>query len=223
MDKAYATLCGITQTELETNFAPEIDVLADEQGLSREACLDKLRTTYDGYRFHPNGERVYNPFSLIYAFNKKEFGAYWFESGTPSSLLNVLKNNVDQLRELPAQDRIAVGVSELISSYEDNNNPLTYLYQAGYLTIKSYDARRLEYTIDFPNDEVRYGFLTALIPCVTYKKFTNCRTLKIAKMSDDFEAGDTAHSWAVCRGFSPNCRIMRDRMRRRRRRASSAT
>ena len=201
MDKAYATLCGITQTELETNFAPEIDVLADEQGLTREACLDKLRTTYDGYRFHPNGERVYNPFSLIYAFNKKEFGAYWFESGTPSSLLNVLKNNVDQLRELPAQDRITVGVSELISSYEDNNNPLTYLYQAGYLTIKSYDARRLEYTIDFPNDEVRYGFLTALIPYVTYKKFTNCRTLKIAKMSDDFEAGDTASFMGCLQGL----------------------
>ena len=170
MDKAYATLCGITQTELETNFAPEIDVLADEQGLTREACLDKLRTTYDGYRFHPNGERVYNPFSLIYAFNKKEFGAYWFESGTPSSLLKVLKKNVEQLRELPAQDRITVGVSELTGAYEDTRDPLTYLYQSGYLTIKSYDARRLEYTIDFPNDEVRYGFLTALIPYVTYKK-----------------------------------------------------
>ena len=197
MDKAYAALCGITQTELETNFAPEIDVLADEQGLTREACLDKLRTTYDGYRFHPNGERVYNPFSLIYAFNKKEFGSYWFESGTPSSLLKVLKKNVEQLRELPAQDRITVGVSELTGAYEDTRDPLTYLYQSGYLTIKSYDARRLEYTIDFPNDEVRYGFLTALIPYVTYKKIANGRALKIPKMSDDFEAGDTA-SFMTC-------------------------
>ena len=201
MDKAYATLCGITQTELETNFAPEIDVLADEQGLTREACLDKLRTTYDGYRFHPNGERVYNPFSLIYAFNKKEFGSYRFESGTPSSLLKVLKKNVEQLRELPAQDRITVGVSELTGAYEDTRDPLTYLYQSGYLTIKGYDAEILRYTLDFPNDEVRYGFLNALIPYVTCKAFANSGALKIAEMAKDFMTGNTASVMKLLQGL----------------------
>ena len=192
MDEEYATLCGLTQEEIETTFDPEIEALAEKRQLTREACLARLRKMYDGYRFHPDGERVYNPFSLLYALKKKEFGAYWFDSATPSSLITALRKNAEQLREIPAQDKIAVTASELTSAYEDNHDPLTYLFHAGYLTIKSYDARRLEYTLDFPNDEVRYGFLTALIPYVTYKKFANFRALKIAELSDDFEAGNTA-------------------------------
>ena len=96
------------------------------------------------------------------------------------------------MRELPAQDKISVSAAALTSAYEDNNNPLTYLFQSGYLTIKSYDARRFRYTLDFPNDEVRYGFLNALIPYVTYKKFADCDALEIDEMSNDLEAGNTA-------------------------------
>ena len=194
MNKAYAALCGITQTELEENFSPEIDSLAAAKKLTREACLGKLREMYDGYRFCEEEEipGVYNPFSLIKAFGEERFGAYWFESGTPSSLINFLKNNVDKLRELPAQDEIVVSAATLTSAYEDNNDPLTYLYQSGYLTIKSYDAEILRYTLDFPNDEVRYGFLNALIPYVTYKKFANGDKLEIDKLALDFKAGNTA-------------------------------
>ena len=194
MNKAYATLCGITQAEMEAAFGPEIDALAAAKKLTREACLGKLRKMYDGYRFCEEEEipGVYNPFSLLKAFREERFGNYWFGSGTPSSLINALQNNIDQLRELPAQDKIVVSDEALTSSYEDNHDPLTCLYQSGYLTIKSYDAKRFEYTLDFPNDEVRYGFLTALIPYVTYQKFANVRALKISKMSDDFEAGNTS-------------------------------
>ena len=193
MKREYATLCGITQAELEATFGPEIDAMAAFQKLSREACLEKLRQQYDGYHFCEDEDipGVYNPFSLINALDDKKFGVYWFDSATPSSLITALEKNVDQLRELPAQDRITVTASELTSAYEDNHNPLTYLFQAGYLTITGYDARHLEYTIDFPNDEVRYGFLNALVPYVTYKKFANFRALKIAELSDDFEAGNT--------------------------------
>ena len=173
MSEDYATLCGLTQEELEATFGPEIEVLAKKRQLTREACLDNLRKMYDGYRFHPDGKRVYNPFSLIYAFRDKEFGAYWFESGTPSFLVNLFQKNADKLRELPAQDELTAGREALTSAYEDNHNPLTYLFQAGYLTIKSYNAEFLRYTIGFPNDEVRYGFLKALIPYVTYKAFEN--------------------------------------------------
>ena len=201
MDKAYAALCGITQEELERDFAPEIDVLANEQGLTREVCLDNLRKLYDGYRFHPAGERVYNPFSLIYAFQKKEFGDYWFESGTPSLLISVLENHLDQLRELPAQDELTVDRAALTGAYEDNNNPLTYLYQSGYLTIKGYDAEILRYTLDFPNDEVRYGFLNALIPYVTCKAFANSGALKIAEMAKDFMTGNTASVMKLLQGL----------------------
>ena len=192
MDEDYAALCGLTQEEIETTFGPEIEVLAKKRQLTREACLDNLRKMYDGYRFHPDGERVYNPFSLLQAFKKKEFGAYWFDSATPSSLITALEKNAEQLRELPAQDKISVSAAALTSAYEDNNNPLTYLFQSGYLTIKSYDARRFRYTLDFPNDEVRYGFLNALIPYVTYKKFADCDALEIDEMSNDLEAGTTA-------------------------------
>ena len=209
MKREYTTLCGITQAELEATFGPEIDAMAAFQKLSREACLEKLRQQYDGYHFCEDEDipGVYNPFSLINALDDKKFGVYWFDSATPSSLITALEKNVDQLRELPAQDRITVTASELTSAYEDNHNPLTYLFQAGYLTITGYDARHLEYTLDFPNDEVRarhleytldfpndevrYGFLNALVPYVTYKKFANFRALKIAELSDDFEAGNT--------------------------------
>lgn len=150
MDEAYATLCGITQAEMKRNFGPEIDTLAAAHRLTREECLEKLHKMYDGYRFHPNGERVYNPFSLMKAFGEERFGAYWFDSGTPPSLINVLKNNVNKLRELPAQDKITVSAATLTSAYEDNNNPLTYLFQAGYLTIIRYDSEYLEYTLDNP-------------------------------------------------------------------------
>ena len=147
---------------------------------------------------------MYNPFSLLYAFKKKEFGAYWFDSATPSFLIAALQKNTEQLCELPAQDKIVVRASELTSAYEDNHDPLTYLYQSGHLTIKGYDDRRLEYTLDFPNDEVRYGFLTALIPYVTYKKFTNFRTLKIAELSDDFEAGNSESVMQCLQGILAN-------------------
>ena len=192
MDKAYASLCGITQEELEADFAPEIDVLANEQGLTREACLDNLRKKYDGYRFHPDGQCVYNPFSLLFAFQKKEFGNYWFGSGTSSSLIKVLQNNIDQLRELPAQDEFIVNSESLTDAYEDNNNPLTLLYQSGYVTIKSYDARYDEYTLDYPNDEVRYGFLKALIPYVIQSADKGRIMLEINRISRNLETGNTA-------------------------------
>ena len=192
MSEDYATLCGLTQEELEATFGPEIEVLAKKRQLTREACLDNLRKIYDGYRFHPDGKRVYNPFSLIYAFRDKEFGAYWFESGTPSFLVNLFQKNADKLRELPAQDELTAGREALTSAYEDNHNPLTYLFQAGYLTIKSCNAEFLRYTIGFPNDEVRYGFLKALIPYVTYKAFENSGDLEIDKLALDFKTGNTA-------------------------------
>ena len=192
MNKTYATLCGITQAELEANFAPEIDAMMAEQGLIREACLDNLRKMYDGYRFHPDGKRVYNPFSLMKAFGEERFGAYWFDSATSSSLITALQKNVDKLRELPAQDKITVSAATLTSAYEDNNNPLTCLFQAGYLTIIRYDSEYLEYTLDYPNDEVRYGFLNVLIPYVTDTAFADRDALEITRMSRDFEDGNTA-------------------------------
>ena len=194
MKREYATLCGITQAEMEATFGPEVDAMAAFQNLSREACLEKLRQQYDGYRFCEDEDipGVYNPFSLINAFDDKKFKNYWFESGTPSLLLKALQNNLDQLRNLPAQDKLIVNSEVLTSAYEDNDNPLTLLFQSGYLTIKAYDAKYDEYTLDYPNDEVRYGFLKALIPYVTQLARKDRKLLGINKMSRDLEAGCTA-------------------------------
>ena len=194
MNKAYATLCGITQAEMEETFSPEIDSLAAAKKLTREACLGKLRKMYDGYRFCEEEEvpSVYNPFSLLKAFREEKFKTYWFETGTSASLIDALQRNIDKLRELPAQDELIVSSAALTSSYEDNHNPLTYLYQSGYLTIKSYDSESLEYTLDYPNDEVRYAFLETLIPYVTYKACADRDELEISPIFRDFKAGRTA-------------------------------
>ena len=193
MKREYATLCGITQAEMEATFGPEVDAMAAFQNLSREACLEKLRQQYDGYRFCEDEDipGVYNPFSLINAFDDKKFKNYWFESGTPSLLLKALQNNLDQLRELPAQDKLIVNSEVLTSAYEDNDNPLTLLFQSGYLTIKAYDAKYDEYTLDYPNDEVRYGFLKVLIPYVTQLADKDQTSLVINEMSRDLETGNT--------------------------------
>ena len=91
MEKQYAGLCGITQTELETNFQPNIQALADEQDLTYQEALAALKQWYDGYLFHPAGERMYNPFSLLSALVKKEIKSYWFSTDTPTFLVNYLK------------------------------------------------------------------------------------------------------------------------------------
>ena len=194
MNKAYATLCGITQAEMEETFGPEIDVLAAAKNLTREACLGKLREMYDGYRFceEESIPGVYNPFSLLKAFREERFGNYWFGSGTPSLLISALQHNVDKLRELPAQDKLIVNSEALTSAYEDNDDPLTLLYQSGYLTIKAYDEKYDEFTLDYPNAEVRYGFLKALIPYVTQLADKDRTSLVVNEMSRNLEDGCTA-------------------------------
>ena len=206
MNKAYATLCGITQTEMEETFGPEIDSLAAAKKLTREACLGKLREMYDGYRFceEEGIPGVYNPFSLIKAFSEERFGRYWFGSGTPSLLVRALQNNIDQLRELPAQDKLAVNSDTLTSSYEDSNDPLTLLYQSGYLTIKTYDARYDEFILDYPNDEVRYGFLNALFPFVTQTAEKDRKSLVINEMSRNLEDGDAKSFMEKLQGLLAN-------------------
>ena len=159
----YAGICGITEAELAKAFAPEIEELAHQLGLSRDSCLAKVKKMYDGYHFHPQGEGIYNPFSLLKAFDERNLGAYWFSTGTPTFLVRRLKAMHFDVRQftqktLEANDR-------MLSDYRaDNPNPLPLLYQTGYLTIVDYDQRAQLYTLGFPNEEVKYGFLESLLP-----------------------------------------------------------
>ncbi len=166
MDYAYADLCGMTSTEIEATFAPELKELAAQTGLSYEEVKQKLTDLYDGYHFTEdvNKPGIFNPFSVLSAFSKQRFGDYWFSSGTPTFLVNMLKETDYDLREL---DGIEVPSAALISYRANSKEPVPMIYQSGYLTIKSYDKEFKTYTLGFPNEEVRYGFLNFVLPFYT--------------------------------------------------------
>ena len=162
MEKQYAGLCGITQTELETNFQPDIQALADEQDLTYQEALAALKQWYDGYLFHPAGEGMYNPFSLLSAFVKKEIKSYWFSTGTPTFLVNFLKEAHYYIPDLDGKVELD---EEGLQTYRAvAQDALPILFQAGYLTIKKYISDLRLYQLGFPNNEVRYGFLHNLLP-----------------------------------------------------------
>ena len=163
LNKDFAAICGITEEEMCTYFPAHIEKLAAEQNLSVEECLDRLKQQYDGYHFYPHAEGVYNPFSLINAFYAREFGAYWFETGTPTFLIQQLKKNEFEPHRFTDHTLYASATS--LKDYSaDNPDPIPLLYQAGYLTIVDYDPDDQEYTLAFPNDEVKQGFLENLMP-----------------------------------------------------------
>ena len=162
MEKQYAGLCGITQTELETNFQPDIQVLADEQDLTYQEALAALKQWYDGYLFHPAGEGMYNPYSVLSALVKKEIKSYWFGTGTPTFLVNFLKEAHYYIPDLDGKVELD---EEGLQTYRAvAQDALPILFQAGYLTIKEYISDLRLYRLGFPNNEVRYGFLHNLLP-----------------------------------------------------------
>ena len=163
LNEEFSDICGITETELKDNFAPEITAIALKHHLTDEECSAKLKKQYDGYRFHQNGVNVYNPYSLINAFSDNEFGAYWFESGTPTFLIKQLRDMDFDVRRFT--DHTIYADASLIKDYSaENPDPIPLLYQSGYLTIADFDPESYEYTLAFPNNEVKYGFLQNLMP-----------------------------------------------------------
>ena len=165
MDYDFGTLCGITHEELLQNFSPEIDALAKANGMTREEAVGQMTQQYDGYHFHPNADGMYNPFSVLNAFYKKEFGSYWFQTGTPTFLVKSLQKADYDLRTL--MDGVEAPAINFSEYRAEANNPIPLIYQSGYLTIKEFDREFKMYTLDFPNDEVRYGFLNFLVPFYT--------------------------------------------------------
>ena len=165
LTRPYATLCGITLEEIEATFEPESERLMEYHGLSREELLEQLTRRYDGYRFSPgNVARMFNPFSVLSVMAKRLFDNYWFATGTPSFLVEVLKKTDFDLREL---DGIEVSAASLSDDRANINNPVPMIYQSGYLTIKAYNEEFQIYTLGFPNDEVKYGFLNFVTPFYT--------------------------------------------------------
>ena len=157
MDRRYDTLCGITQGELEAYFAEPIATMAAERGISVDEMKVLLKRQYDGYHFSKWLLDVYNPFSLLNAFDKQDIGDYWFSTGTPTYLLRLLSHSDKNLDELTGE----YYKSSVFMDYKATvENPLPMIYQSGYLTIKDYRQRRDTFLLDYPNDEVKNGFVT---------------------------------------------------------------
>ena len=163
LDEDYSGLCGITREDIYKYFMPEVEQLAKKQEISNEECLDILGKQYDGYHFHYRGEGIYNPYSLLKSFFSKEFGNYWFETGTPDFLVKEIKERAFDIRKF-TNETIYASESMLKDYTGDTLDLVPLLYQTGYLTISDYDVRRKRYTLCFPNEEVTYGFLESLMP-----------------------------------------------------------
>jgi hypothetical protein len=182
----YASLCGITQAELESRFAPDIQNLAEKNDMSFEKAMDELQKRYNGYLFSKGGEKVYNPFSLLNTLKKKDFMYYWFETGTPTFLVEALANMNYDLPSL--KDSVRISANAVMDYRFDNKDPVPVLYQSGYLTIKDYNRNTGIYTLGFPNGEVEYGFLNELLK--TYSPWvSNGRSgLYIGNFIEDLDA-----------------------------------
>lgn len=188
LDLDYATLCGLTLPEIETNFEPEIERLVAYHGGTREEIIQRLTRRYDGYHFSSGDvPNVFNPFSLLSVMEKRLFKDYWFSTGTPTFLARMLRQTDFDLREL---DGIEVSAASLTDDRADVNNPVPMIYQSGYLTIKKYDDEFQIYTLGFPNDEVRYGFLNFITPFYTTLPSTET-SFYIGKFVQELRAGNT--------------------------------
>lgn len=184
----FESICGITQKELEDNFEAEIKEFSDKFGMTKEECLAELKQRYDGYHFTANCEDIYNPFSLLNAFSNKDFGNYWFETGTPTFLVKKLDEINFDVRQF--EDNIKANESEIMDYRPESDNPIPLLFQAGYLTIKSWNQRQRSFKLGFPNEEVKYGFLKALAPA--YLKIEkNSSLFNVDVLDDAVEEGDT--------------------------------
>ncbi|MGM9764441.1 MAG: AAA family ATPase [Candidatus Cryptobacteroides sp.] len=159
MDEDFVDICGMTEDEIRNCFHEGVVSLAEKNNMSVELCYEQLERRYDGYHFCYDSVGVYNPFSLLNALNKRRFGDYWYETGTPDFLVRYLKAGKYKLNNL---SDMRVGASVLTGANYSSPDPITLMYQAGYLTIAGYDERFRKYILDYPNEEVRTGFLESL-------------------------------------------------------------
>ena len=193
----YATLCGFTQLELENTFQEGISKLAEKTGLTREQTLDALRQTYDGYHFSADSPGVYNPYSIVNALSDSKLENYWFATGTPSFLVDTLKEFHTDIADVDGND---ASVEEFDAPTENMHSILPLFYQSGYLTIKGYDPEFSIYTLGYPNKEVRTGLLDALYPFYVTKD-TRGRSDALRSIVKGFRSHDLDQVFQVLQAF----------------------
>lgn len=174
----FSAICGITENELSEQMQEDIELMANRNRLSAMEMHTKLKTLYDGYHFSEDSEEVYNPFSLLKAFDSKKIGNYWFESGTPSFLVKEMKFFRTDIMSL---DQLEVPSTAFDQPTEDMEDALPLLYQSGYLTIKGYNPEIDMYTLSIPNQEVRIGYTRGLLPSYIGLKAAEVQTGFAAK------------------------------------------
>jgi hypothetical protein len=161
LDPEYADICGLTQEEVEQNFEPEIDAIIKDSGKSHEAYMEELRRFYNGYRFSEKELKVYNPFGLLNHFeNNGKFLPYWYETGTPTFLINLISSQKINLVNL---NKMRIRYEDFRKYDIEDMEALPVLYQSGYLSISGYDEEDASYVLDYPNEEVRSSFSRSLL------------------------------------------------------------
>lgn len=185
MDHRYISICGMTEKELLTNFKEGINELAEANGDTEEATIAKLKARYDGYHFEENTIGIYNPFSVLNTLSRLRYKDYWFETGTPTFLVDLLKMHNYRLPDM-TKERVSDDVINSVDSL--STNPIPVIYQSGYLTIKGYDERFKKYLLGFPNKEVEEGFLNFLLPL--YTSAGNNSPFLVDEFVQDVESGN---------------------------------
>ena len=186
MDARYTDICGISEADLNDYFSESVRELAEANGLTDDECRQKLAMMYDGYHFCEDSMGVYNPFSLLNTFDSLKFKEYWFETGTPSFLVKVMKNTSYDITSLSEQEADSSLLTDISSAFL---NPVPLLYQSGYLTIKGYDEDFQMYRLGFPNREVKHGFLNYLMPYYT-PVGSETPMMLISRMTRDIRGGN---------------------------------
>ena len=187
MDPFYSSVCGISEEELHANLNAEVENLAATNKISVDECYSFLKAKYDGYHFCEDTEGIYNPFSLLNTLQSTKMRDYWFQTGTPTFLVQEIKRNNYDLRKLI--DGVDVDSQRLTEYSVGGTNPIPILVQSGYLTIKGYDSRFDTYHLELPNEEVKYGFLNFLSPdFIGTKSFSFDSDFDVRKFVKDIES-----------------------------------
>ncbi len=186
LDNRYYNLCGIDEGELHGVFEPYVQRLADSQNITLDEAYSELKRNYDGYHFSEDAPGMYNPFSVLNTLDNLKFGSYWFETGTPSYLVKLLINSNFRLEDL-AEGGVT---SDVLNSVDiASSDPIPVIFQSGYLTIKGYYKDYDEYLLDFPNEEVKKGFLRYLLPMYTSVEPSKS-AFQIRSFVDEVKSGD---------------------------------
>lgn len=186
MRDEFSSICGITEDELLTFLKPGIERLAGANSETYEQACEHLKRQYDGYHFSKGCPDLYNPFSLFNALNSMTYDNFWFKSGTPTFLVELLKDMDFNVRDLEGIETI----SEYFDTPTDNiDSPIPVLYQSGYLTIKGYDPEFQTYRLAYPNNEVQKGFLESLLPNYVHRS-GNDSSFYVISFVRDLRKGD---------------------------------